>query len=84
MGFFSKNIGAGCHFLHQGIFLTKGLNPFLAFPAIELKTVKLPGENIGDHCYSLGLGKNFLDGTQKMQKDTLLIFNLQNERHLLF
>ena len=24
-----KNIGVGCHFLHQGIFLTQGLNPCL-------------------------------------------------------
>ena len=29
MGFLGKNIGVSCHFLHQGIFLTQGLNPCL-------------------------------------------------------
>ena len=30
-----KNIGVGCHFLLQGIFLMKGLNPcLLKFPAL--------------------------------------------------
>ena len=29
MDFSGKNTGAGCHFLLQGIFLTKGLNPCL-------------------------------------------------------
>ena len=68
MGFFGKNTGVGCHFLLQEIFLTQGLNPFLAYPAVELKPVKLLGENIGDHCYSLGLDNNFLDGIQKNSK----------------
>ena len=29
MGFAGKNIGVGCHFLPQGIFLTQGWNPHL-------------------------------------------------------
>ena len=29
-----KNTGVGCHFLLQGIFLTQGLNPSLASPAL--------------------------------------------------
>ena len=29
-----KNTGRDCHFLHQGIFLTQGSNPFLMSPAL--------------------------------------------------
>ena len=30
----NKNAGVGCHFLHQGIFLTQGINPHLMSPAL--------------------------------------------------
>ena len=31
IGFLGKNTEVGCHFLLQGIFLTRGLNPHLEF-----------------------------------------------------
>ena len=40
----SKNIGLGCHFLLQGIFLTQRLNPHLMHRWLDFLTTVLPGK----------------------------------------
>ena len=46
-GFPGKNTGVGCHFLHQGIFLTQRSNPYhLSFPhwQVDSLPLALPGK----------------------------------------
>ena len=44
MEFSFKNIGAGCHFLLQGIFLSQGSNPYLLHWQADSLTTEQPGQ----------------------------------------
>ena len=48
MGFSGKNTGVGCHFLHQGIFQTQGLNLYL----LRWQVDSLPLAPSGNPCLS--------------------------------
>ena len=48
-----KNIGVGCHFLLQGIFLTQGLNPSL----LQWQVDSLPLSHLGSLCIVKGTSK---------------------------
>ena len=45
-GLSGKNTGVGCHFLHQGIFLTQGSNPHL-LQLLHYQVDSLPLNNLG-------------------------------------
>ena len=49
-----KNTGVGCHFLHQGIFLTQGLNP----PLLHLLHWQYPARQANNHKMSWKPGED--------------------------
>ena len=59
--FLDKNIGVGCHFLLQGIFLTQGSNPHILY-LLHQQADSLPQCPLGSPYKLLPPGKNWIKG----------------------